>query len=139
MWNTISDKIVENRVRNEVRTTAIDVSDQLLKSSGVPSDWETRPGQNFSIGLVDRDNKLNINKTLELKKMNYPSLKTSLGVSAYGFYFKVTDLFGNILSYSGNNLDAGLKPTSNASMIVNSKRLAIWNNNIVSVDVVLWL
>ncbi len=137
IWNSTSTKISQNTIKNEMETVSIDVSDQLLKSQGLPADWETQAVLNFSLGLIDRGNELNPNKFVALTKLNYNYSKSLLGIRGYEFYVRATDVNGNIKSDSGTPLKVGIVPVEN-STIVNSKRIAILQNEIIYLDVMIW-
>ena len=137
MWNSVSTRINQNIIKNDIETTAIDISDQLLKSQGLPTDWASKASQNFSLGLVSKNYQLDVGKVTAFATMNYNDTKSLLGIRGYEFYFKVTDIAGNIISQSGTSLEAGIKPSANSDS-VNSKRIALLNKEIVYSDVIIW-
>ncbi len=137
MWNSVSARISQNTIKLELETSAIDISDQLLRSQGSPVDWETRPSQNFSLGVVTKNYEIDADKVIEMTKLSYSEIKSLLGIKSHDFYFKVTDLFGNIINQSDIKFEAGAPPTPDSS-IVNSRRIVIFKNEIVYIDVITW-
>jgi len=136
IWNTVGKTIGEKTVKNELQSAAIDISDQLLKSQGLPTDWEGT-SKIYSLGLVVGDHMIDEGKLRSMLNLPYSQIKSSLGIKTYEFYFKIVNLSGNIIQVDGKNAEVGLKPDT-ASNIVNSRRIAILNNQIVYADVITW-
>jgi hypothetical protein len=88
-------------IRNNIEYELIGVSDNLLKTPGYPSDWETNTSNITSLGLVREPNVLYPSKLANFTNLSYANLKTKLGIS-YEFYFYVQDLGGNNLYETGN-------------------------------------
>ena len=93
------DKTID---RNKLEYDIISISDLLLKSSGIPSNWEENYSSVQMMGLVDSQNVLNENKLSNFTSMNYTELKEALG-TIYEIYFYIEDIDGNKLYETGNN------------------------------------
>lgn len=139
LWNLTATKLSEDLIKTELAASAIEVSDYLLKSQGAPTDWEENVTKVTSLGLgvVLKANKLDRDKVSALLNLNYDKIKESLGIKSHEFYFKITDLSGNLIQISGNNTEVGLKPNA-SSYSVNSRRIAILGNEFVYMNVITW-
>lgn len=130
-WNYGNEKIRENVERTDFETAAISVSDQIIKSPGLPLDWHENVNRTVSIGLVDHDRKLNQAKIDKFVNMSYGELRDYLGIENYQFRFRISSL-ENSLKFEG-----GVAP-ADPDIVVNARRVAVLGNEIVYVDVTLW-
>lgn len=130
-WNFGNMKLKENIDRETIESTVISVSDQMIKSGGMPEDWYKNTNTTVSIGLVDYDRNLNRDKIKKFVNMSYDEARNYLGISNYNFYFKVSSLESSVKYQTGKNI-------SNPNIVVNSRRAAVLDNEIVHVDVTLW-
>ena len=139
LWNLTATRLSEDLIKTELATSAIEVSDYLLKSQGAPTDWEENITNLASLGLgaTLKGNKLDRDKVSALLNLDYDKIKESLGIKSYEFYFKITDLSSNLIQISGNNTEVGLKPNA-SSHSVNSQRIAILGNEFVYMNVITW-
>lgn len=91
------DRMVE---RNRMDSAAITISDLLIKSPGVPENWEEGPSGAGTLGLAGSQNVLDPEKVSNFTSLDYNSSKEVLGVEG-DFYFYVEDLEGNRLYETG--------------------------------------
>ncbi len=104
---------------------AVTFSDNLLKSSGVPYNWNST---NFStIGLVSSQNILVPSKVSNFTNMSYDLLKQTFGID-YEFYFYVENLNGSRY-YDIGNYTFG-------QQVVSLTRLGLLNNEKVRVRLI---
>lgn len=85
-----------------LESSATSISELLVKTPGVPENWERDSLFVSTIGLASSQNVLSKNKLSNFTEMNYASAKSTLGL-AYEFFFLVQDLANNTLYSSGNS------------------------------------
>ena len=139
LWNLTSARINENLIKNNLVTNAIEISDNLLRSQGSPTDWEENVTNVASIGLgvISKSNKLDRDKILSLTNISYNQIKDSLGIKSFEFYFRISNLSGSTIQIDGKGVETGVKPNV-TSDIVNARRIAILGNEFVYMDVIIW-
>ncbi len=135
-WNQTANELRQREIRSEITLSAISISDSLVKSAGDPSSWEGEPNLNM-LGLVTEDHILNRNKLIAFVGLNETALKDFLGVQSYNFYFRATQK-GTLVNLDGVKLSVGPYPTSSATIITNSQRVAILNNTYVNLNFIVW-
>ena len=137
LWNLSSLRLNEYLIKNELFINTIDISDQLLRSQGNPTDWESNATKLVSLGIVSKANKLDAKKVIALQNVSYDKMKDSLGIKTHEIYIKITDLSGNIVQLNGTNSEVGLKPIADSNTI-NFQRTALLDGGLVYVNVVVW-
>jgi len=99
--------------KNEFEKSAVMITDILLKSPGVPQDWEENPPAAETIGLAiaaDDQNVLSRRKVENFTAMDYNTTKGILGLDeTTEYYFLLEDLGGNIIYEAGNSDITGEK------------------------------
>jgi hypothetical protein len=118
---TASEHAKKNRMEYEI----ISISDLMLKTSGVPYDWETNTSNISSIGLVSSPNVLSSKKLSNFTNMSYGNITSALGLK-YEFNFYVEDASGNRLYEAGN-------ATISAKTVVSITRYALLDGQKVKV------
>ncbi len=109
-----------NIKKNGMEYTAISISDILLKSPGLPSNWTNNTANIQMLGLATSSNVLSSSKLSNFTNISYSNAKNLLGVTSE-FYFYVEDLNGSRLYETGNSSISG-------NNIVAITRFAILNN-----------
>lgn len=87
----IFDVITQEHIsaRNaRLERTASDISELLIKSSGVPSDWENDPESLESLGLAKRSYVLSEKKVEVFSSLSLEEVRDSLGVEK-GVYVRI--------------------------------------------------
>lgn len=97
VWNTSIDAFTQRQSVEEVQH---DYSFDLLKTSGSPRNWNRT---NVETPGLYRDGYLSAEKFLEFYNLPVSEQRTFL--RAEDFYMSITDLQGDVLSYSGRNLE----------------------------------
>ena len=126
LWNYVNVQQLDQRYLDEIQIKALDVSDSLVRTAGVPADWNATTVR--SVGLADEENVLNATKVNYLLSMNYNTLK-SIMTDEHDFSLTITDLNGTVY---GN---IGISPANETAVPV--VRYANYNERIVSVKLVL--
>lgn len=129
-WNYISANTVENRELTEIQLKAFELSDSLIRTPGIPSDWNDSTVQ--VIGLAYSDNILVESKVKEFVSMDYNKARSTLTISPYQFYFEVMDINGTV------HENSTLSVSATAEMVVPTERYALYKGRIVKVRLVIW-
>ena len=111
----------EMRKNTEISTLA--ATDVLLKTHGIPGDWELDAENAKSIGLVGRPNVINPAKLSALQAMDYNYSKEALGIGV-DYYLSVVPLTGQMIMEKGQRMGGDA---------VVASRLAIYNETYVRV------
>lgn len=112
MQNTIS--------RNRLEYTALSISDVLVKSQGLPSNWEQDPSNTHMLGLATYPNVLSESKLSNFTNLSYSTAKDLLNLDSEEFYFYVEYLNGTRVYESGNSSLTG-------DNIITVRRFAVLN------------
>lgn len=129
LWNRSMYLIAEKNKRTQMRRLGLAVSSMLVKSSGVPNDWDS--DNVITIGLVDRPNVLNEDKILAFNSMEKSKIQDLLGIESFDFSFRVRAVNDTIL------FDYGTYPSGEIDVIV-VRRLALYDTEPVYVEFGLW-
>jgi len=102
IWNYVNIQSAEQRTLDEIEMLALTVSDSLIRTKGVPENWNS---SNVNvIGLAEEENILDPEKVSEFLSMgnNQYSLTKSILTGKYDFFFSITDLNGTVYGTIGN-------------------------------------
>ena len=130
-WNFISSDIAEGQEMTEMQLKAMTVSDALIRTPGIPEDWNNDTVT--VIGLAYDDNELDSSKVSEFVSMSYQKSRSLLGIVPYNFYFEVEDINGTVYTNSSLPMDP------DADVIIPAIRYASYNGRIVKVNFFLWI
>lgn len=135
-WNNTINQNQEQIDFNIIENTALSVSDSLVRTPGIPKDWNE--DTLISLGLAISENILN--KTKVQKMLNIPDskIKSSLGISGLEFYMELKYLNGTIIELSGNPVVKGTSPASTASIVVPVERYVIYDGFPSKFVFILW-
>ncbi|MCL6088616.1 MAG: hypothetical protein M1530_00430 [Candidatus Marsarchaeota archaeon] len=92
--------------RNGYQQAALSASDLLLKSPGVPNNWEANASNAQSIGWTSSPNVLSGPKIGNFSALDYERQKNLTGLWPE-FYFEVTNMSGSVLYHGGNSSYGG--------------------------------
>lgn len=134
-WNYTSIQAVEQREFNNMQTLALEISDSLIRTTGIPADWDLINVK--IIGLASNENILNSTKIEQLLNLDYDKIKQLLVIANYEFYFELDYLNNTIIEINGNETKKGLYP-SNANIIVPTERYCLYDEEIVKLKFILW-
>jgi len=65
------------------------VSELLIKTKGIPDDWEDDPDNVVRLGLASEPWVLDLNKVNNISSLNYSQIKEALDLDGYQFFLKV--------------------------------------------------
>jgi hypothetical protein len=143
MWNTTTSKATETRDIYEMESIATEVTELLIRTPGVPKDWENStkyPVFNITaIGLANVDPRvLSRDKIYRFATLNYSDVRPLLGTRQYNFYFNMVYLTNKTtVSINGTNCTQG-EPSGNAAFELTSRRTAILDDEIVIIYFTVW-
>jgi len=129
-WNFISASTLQNQEMKELQLKVLTLSDSLIRTSGIPPDWNTTNVQ--IIGLAQDENVLNATKVDYFVGMDYDTARVLMDIGQYNFYFEVVDLNNTVQKNT-------TVPISNQSaLVVPVERYAIYDDVIVKVRFIIW-
>lgn len=131
-WSRTVYLIDKNAEMRWMRRTGLAVADMMVRSPGVPSDWNS--SNVMTIGLVDRTNVLDKEKVAEFNSVPKSKIQQLFGIGGYDFSFRVRAYNGTVLS------DYGSAPSSagDVSDVVVVRRLALYDGIPVRIEFGMW-
>lgn len=120
-------KINEFTLYNDLSTKAFQVSDVLIKTEGIPSNWNST---NVNIiGLVSEDRVINEDKLNNFINLDQQEIKDKLATN-YDIYFNLTNITGKSIASIGN------PPAGIRSIVI--KRYVTYKNEEAIMEFGLW-
>jgi len=130
VWENILYKIQEDQLTLELMNTAKRISDQFVRTSGNPNNWESNVSAASSVGIAIDDRVISQAKFAELAGMNYSNLRYYLGVGSFDVYLKLSNTSGSVFGEAGN------RPAE--ALVVNTRRIVSMDNQTALLDVSVW-
>jgi len=96
VWGTVNQQIQDAEARKEMQMVSISVVELFSRSTGNPSNWTNE--SIFSIGLANSAHVVNATKVLELRKIDYRTAKSLLGMNPYNFTLNFTNSRGYLIT-----------------------------------------
>jgi hypothetical protein len=134
-WNYMAMQNSQDTDMKEMNTLAMMLSDQLVRTPGIPSDWTSSTVS--SIGLASGENVLNATKLGELLNLDYGSAKTMLGLARYEMLIEVNYTDGTPVYVGGRQVSYG-NAASGAVTVVPVDRRALLDGKVVGLRLTLW-
>ena len=116
---------------NNMYITAVKASDILVKSEGLPKDWNS---SNLTvIGLAESDRVISPSKVNRMINLSYNVTRRNLGLYPYEFYIALKNITGSKIIEYGNNFtdEAG------AIRVISSRRV-VYNGEAAIFDLQVW-
>lgn len=130
LWSLFSSRLSENVANEELQLVAFQVSDILMKSRGIPDNWEDDPNSTIIFGLRDNYRYLDENKITAFTSLDYNLIKQRFNIERFDFLIEFID--GDEVEYS-----SGLSP-EDAEHIIAVTRYAIVGIDIYEIVFTLW-
>ncbi|MFC1755076.1 hypothetical protein ACFL96_17065 [Thermoproteota archaeon] len=130
VYNLYSEKFQARQRFNRMQISAFQISNILVKSEGIPFDWETDPQNTVMIGLAGNKRIFSDDKVDAFLNMDYNMTK-EIFKSGYDYNFKIYRLNGQILAEKGTNI------TGNATA-VSMERRVLYDDEEVVMALLLW-
>jgi hypothetical protein len=70
--------------------------------------------------------------------LSYNITKSKLSIGAFDFYFSLNELNGAITKINNIEVESGIKPSLNATIVVKMKRLVLYGQNEKYIEFTLW-
>ncbi len=126
LWNYVNRQNDQQILFDEAENLALSVSDSLVRTRGIPEDWNTSSVN--TIGLATEENVLDVAKVsyfLTMGGSEYNRTRTIL-TGGYDFFFNLTDLNGT------NYGVVGSKPDDKT--LVPVERYCLYNDRIAKLE-----
>ncbi|MCK4335830.1 MAG: hypothetical protein KAW40_03860 [Candidatus Aenigmarchaeota archaeon] len=126
VWNYVNIQNQQQILFDEVETLTLSISDSLIRTKGLPEDWNTSDVS--SIGLSSEENVLNVTKVsyfLTMGNSEYNRTRAIL-TGGYDFFFNLTDINGTAHGTIGN------KPQDR--MTIPIERYCLYNERIAKLE-----
>jgi len=126
--------VAEKGLLSEMNSTAIETIDRLVRTKGVPNNWEQKDiSETLLIGVAKGDRALDEEKlekfvewTQDYRSLDYNSVKTLLLIGS-DYYFSLEDSSGNTIQINGVDVSSELPTNSENVPAVNVKRIVNFN------------
>lgn len=128
LWNRIVNSLRVRETRTEMENLALAISDLLVKSSGLPGDWNSTDV--ITIGLAGEDNVLDPGKVSSFTGLDSDTTKELLGIKNFEFLFRLKNTDGGDLIPPHNSTES---IPANAE-VVNIRRLVLYDGNRAYMD-----
>jgi len=128
-WNRYAIVLDENTKFRNMESTAMQVADLLVKSSGSPLDWETDISDIQFIGLAITDRNISLDKLNSFANIDYNRSLKLLGLELYDFDFSFSYANGTIISQHGRSTNGS---------IININRIVRFQNEDATFKISVW-
>ncbi|MBI2668037.1 hypothetical protein HYX17_04705 [Candidatus Woesearchaeota archaeon] len=129
-FNSYNNKLNNNLEDNEKQRLASQVTDSLIKTQGIPEDWESNNLDIKEIGLVNKDRIINQTKLMELEDIDYNELKSIMNIQKYDFNLTI--------KFSNNDVISGVGVPITGKKITTTRRFAVYNKKEAIIDLTLF-
>jgi hypothetical protein len=151
LWSNVVEDILESEDIYDLESTAMDMSEKLMKTPGVPVDWNRSNVDD--IGLANTSRNLEEDKVTDFLYLmdadaynnscndaavsNYECNKHMTGAGVYDFYLDMRYLNGSQVSLNGQPCTAGRQPVDDTRKITVT-RTGLLSMTIVQVRISVW-
>lgn len=130
IWGRTVENIRIKEERSEMENLVLSISDQMVKSPGMPSDWNRTNIK--SIGLAEEDNVLDSMKVSNFTSLGADKTKYLLGIENYNFIFRLRNTNEIIF------VEYGSLPIT-ASEVVIIRRIVLYENLPTMMEFGVWI
>lgn len=136
IWDLYTIRLKMRQEFEDMIVKSIQISDQLVKNPGYPSDWEfniaSNPDYIKIIGLAEDNRILSTEKVEKFRtSMTDQKIKDLFKIGLYNYYFTIKEKSGSIL------LAKGINPVGSFNT-VNLARLIVYKNQTRIMEFALW-
>jgi hypothetical protein len=100
IWNRNVNSLKSKEERSGMESLVLSISDQLIRSPGIPSDWNKN--NVLAIGLAAEDNTLDAAKVYNFTSLDIDKTKNLLGIGNYNFIFRLRNTSETVLVEYGD-------------------------------------
>src|SRR3989338_2918927 len=115
VWQNSIGAIAGEKVLYEMKNSAVQISNQLVITSGVPSNWHLSGDANL-YGFALSRRALSLQKLNAFKALDYNSAKGKMGIADYNFYIKIEQDLNKV--YEAGSAESGAEIAINSSRVV---------------------
>ncbi|MCX6695373.1 MAG: hypothetical protein NTU61_03670 [Candidatus Altiarchaeota archaeon] len=129
-WMSMADRISSEVVNEEMEYSVFAISDALVRTPGIPENWEYNLTSAKVIGLSSPAYVVQGGKIDKLASLDYDTLKKLLGVGVYEV---------QIVLYDKNNVkirEIGTAPSQNTAFT--ARRPVVYNGNEAFLQTTVW-
>lgn len=133
MWNDYVTDFTDRLTYEEAVIKAFHVSDIIVRSPGTPTAWEGDVSKESLkvIGLADTDRQLTHDKVKNFTSLEPNKVRALFDMMPYKYYFKITDLDGDVLEESGETV-------TGEEEVINLKRFVLYKGEEAIVELTIW-
>ena len=106
------------------------ITDTLVKSPGIPNNWEENPTTVVKIGLAEKDRTIDEEKLLAFIGLTEDQIKNNFQIGLYNIYFIIKNVNGTAI------VDKGSTPTG--SITINLARIVMYKGEPKVMEFALW-
>lgn len=100
-WNLNVLRFSERKHSDELQLLSFQIIDVLIKSPGVPDNWENNLDGLSVIGLSSNSNILDSEKVNTFLSLDYNLVKEKFNIERFDYQVKLLSINGNVLNTSG--------------------------------------
>jgi hypothetical protein len=138
MFSYVGTQVRSDQEEDFMHIVAITTADLLIKTPGLPDDWNETNVK--SLGLANGD-LLNQTKVVNFVNMSYSTAKAGMKISQYEILVTFNDINNTVLNLSGMNMTFGISPESEAQVVKIQRSALISdgeNRKATVMNLVLW-
>lgn len=105
LWSNYNTRLGEDVEYERMQLIAYQITNQLIKTQGIPTAWEKNPSNFDEAGLAVSDRKLSTEKVDSFISLPYDSVRNALNLEGYGYSFKIKTLSNKVLKSSGGTFE----------------------------------
>ncbi len=128
-WNRYTEVLSEESAYQKKQIILFQTADLLIKSQGLPQNWEENPNEVKVIGLASSDRDISEDKVIAFVNLSYNVTSKSLGLDLYDFYFQLKSVNGTKL------FEHGKDPTDE---VINIQRIVLYKNEKAIIELSIW-
>ncbi|MFC2154683.1 hypothetical protein ACFLRC_04310 [Candidatus Altiarchaeota archaeon] len=131
IWSKNINRIQEKEILDELFISNQQASDLLVKTRGMPTDWESNPQGASSIGLVSDTDRIILESKLDsFISMNYTHSKEIMGIGNYDYHFQLLDPTQKVINESGVPPEGDLQ--------ISIRRIVTYKESSAILDLTVW-
>ena len=101
VWNLYTTRLNERIATEEIQLLAFEMTDILVETEGVPSNWEENPENVTILGLRNDFKSLDEEKLAAFLLLDYDTIKNKFNIERMEFEFKILEENGSIINTTG--------------------------------------
>lgn len=115
IWQNSIGAIAVEKTIYEMKNSAVQLSNQLVMTPGIPSNWHLGGDANL-YGFALSRRALSLQKLNAFRALDYNSAKGRMGIADYDFYIKIEQDLNRV--YEAGNAKSGAEIAINSSRVV---------------------